>query len=110
MKRNDPLPMLPPPIPAPITAPATSTDPAVLALQAANANMLEIINRHTQNADEHVALYARENGDLRKQNGELLERIAELQRQLMKCENNSSMLTTKVEVLQNRLDERERRG
>lgn len=110
MKRNDPL--VPPPAPVVISTPtpATSTDSAVVATQAANAKLLEMVERHTQKADEHVALYARENGDLRKQNGELLERIAELQRQLMRSENQVVALTTKVDVLQSRLDERERRG
>jgi septal ring factor EnvC (AmiA/AmiB activator) len=95
----------------PAVAPtATSTDPAVVALQAFNAKLLEMTERHSQQDAEHVAAYARENGELRKQLGEVLERNAELQRQLMRCENDGAMLKTKVDVLQSRLDERERRG
>ena len=109
LKRNDPL--VPPPTPPAVTPPApASPDPALLAVQEANAKMLAMIDRHTKTADDLVAEYARENGELRRENADLKDRNADLRQQLGIAEKEITNLTSKVEVLQIRLDERGRRG
>lgn len=108
VKRNDPL--VPPATPPAIPAAPASPDPALLAVQEANAKMLAMIDRHTKTADDLVADYARENGELRRENADLKDRNADLRQQLGIAEKEITNLNSKVEVLQIRLDERGRRG
>jgi hypothetical protein len=111
LKRNDPL--LPPPapvVPAPSSTTPASADPALLAVQDANARLLAMTERHIQTADERTAEYARENGELRRENADLRERAADLRLRLGAAEKEVVTLTGKVEVLQIRLDERSSRG
>lgn len=114
MKRNDPLTPPPPPTSIPPAAlpplTPTSPDPAMLALQEANAKLLSMTERHIAVAEERAAFLTVENGELRRENANLKDRNSELRQELSVSRLEVTNLTSKVEVLQMRLDERGRRG